>query len=386
MKAKMNTVWGLNSDAARLLYARIAADAPRADATHCANIGARWLALDAVRGAMRAAGVAEEFISGNASDFEKLEALLAVMPHLAGHRVAGWCAYDLAYTFGCSLSLTAENAAAIWQETASDMAELPWENTRIFSPVSALVWLERGIKDATEALSAQSGIAVCNLDTLCDAYRVLLDDFAKKGGNMLSLALDPAFSFVSPNPYHANEHFVRALQRDGKGVKDGERALFFAQLVRFFAEEAERRGLTLCLLPERGVPCGEVRIGLPCRELGGLAALLQYLHSFSLVPPTLLVAQSADDLIAVAPLCEAFAATEKGARLRPALRISPCFDPDAMCRELASVSRYLPIGSLVPMTDGDATLADAVLRVLCSLLCDKAGAEDVIREILSQMK
>ena len=387
MELKTNTVWGLNGDAAHSLYARVATDVPRAGATHHANIAARWLSLDAVQTAMRAAGVDECFITGDASDFEKLEALLAAMPRLAGHRVARWCAYDLAVSFGCELALTAENAEHIWRETAREMQERAWENADVLQPVSALIWLGRGVKDAADALSRSTGIAVRDLDTLCAAYRVQLDAFAAKGGKMLSLSFDPAFSFLSPNPYHANEYFVRALQKDGKGTKNEERSLFFVQILRFFTDECARRGLTLCLFPERNVPCGEVTVARPLADLGGLAALLQYLDSFSVLPRVLLAARNADELLALAPLCGAFAASDGVARVRPALRISPCFDPDEMRVALARVSGHLPIGALVLIPEGErGILADAMCRVLCSLLCEADGAEDVIREMLASMQ
>ena len=46
---------------------------------------------------------------------------------------------------------------------------------------------------------------------------------------------------------------------------------------------------------------------------------------------------------------------------------------------------YPPIGSLVPMTDGDATLADAVLRVLCSLrYLRHEGRKPALRNPLQQ--
>lgn len=364
----------LTTDSARELYRHVAAHfAPLTPAVRHSNIAERWLSFDAVRGAMRAAGTEELYITGNASDFEKLKALLEIMPRLGGHRAALWCRHDLSHTFGCALELLPENAEQIWQQTAAIMDGMQPPRSAVFAPVSALIGLERGVGHAVLSLGADADAKIVNLNSLCEVYCHMLDDAVAAGSKAVALSLDPATPLVMPNAFRANEIFVRALQKDGRGITGEEKTLFFAQMTRFFGKECVRRGLTLELHVERKMPCGNAAVPLPIADIGGLAALLQYLFDADALPRTLLVARNAAELCALSPLFAAFAATkEKEPRLLPALEIPTCFDPVTMRDELASIASFVPLGALTPSLDEPRELVrDVLARVLCNLLAEQ---------------
>ena len=396
MPKGQNGMQFLSSEAAFSLYRGVSARLlPIAPDKQNSNLTERWLSMDPVRGAMRAAGVEETFITGDASDFEKLTALLGVMPQLGSHRAALWCRHDLSHTFGCELELLPENAEAIWRKTAAVMGEAQTPKPTVFTPVSVLLSPDRGIRTAANVLGARVNEAVKDLDSLCRAYACLLDDFVAVGGKEVALTLDPATPFVKPDTFHANDVLVRALQKDGRGITGAEKALFFAQMARFFGKECLARGLTLRLHAVRELTCGHTAVPLPIADIGGLAALLKYLSELQYLPRTLLAARNAAELSALSPLFTAFAAIKaEEPRLLPALEIPPCFDPDSLRAELAAVSSFVPLGALTPCLGApQALVRDVLARVLCDLLsaqCEQgaiaggmAAAEALILTVLA---
>jgi len=118
----------LESPAARELYHRYAADLPIID-YHChlppreiaedirwANLGSLWLGGDHYKWrAMRSAGIAERFCTGDATDWEKFEQYAAVMPKLLRNPLYHWSHLELARYFGVTdRLLNAESAVGIY--------------------------------------------------------------------------------------------------------------------------------------------------------------------------------------------------------------------------------------------------------------------------------
>ena len=78
-----------------------------------------WLESDHYRWrTMRACGVEERFITGDASSYEKFEAWAQVLPRLAGCPVYHWTHLELQRYFGITQPLTAESAKRIWEQTS----------------------------------------------------------------------------------------------------------------------------------------------------------------------------------------------------------------------------------------------------------------------------
>jgi len=125
----------LDSQAARHLYHRFAEPQPLID-YHChlnaaeiandrrwENITQIWLGEDHYKWrAMRAAGVAEEFCTGKASDREKFDKFAWVIPQTLRNPLYHWCHLELARAFGITTLLSPETADEIYEESKRVMA------------------------------------------------------------------------------------------------------------------------------------------------------------------------------------------------------------------------------------------------------------------------
>lgn len=127
----------LDTPAARELYHRYASVLPIID-YHCHlppkaiadnlrwnNITPLWLGGDHYKWrAMRTAGIAERFCTGNASDWEKFEQYSKVMPKLLRNPLYHWSHLELARYFGIHSLLNSESAVEIYQQC--NQTSNPW--------------------------------------------------------------------------------------------------------------------------------------------------------------------------------------------------------------------------------------------------------------------
>ncbi|NLL84441.1 MAG: glucuronate isomerase, partial [Lentisphaerae bacterium] len=126
----------LESEAARTLYHNYAAPLPIID-YHChlppkeiaedkqwENITRIWLGGDHYKWRLlRANGVDERLITGDAPDREKFDAFAATMPYLLRNPMFDWSHLELTRYFGISNILTPNTADAVWQQSNIRLAE-----------------------------------------------------------------------------------------------------------------------------------------------------------------------------------------------------------------------------------------------------------------------
>lgn len=133
----MNQDFLLHSDSAKLLYHEYAKDCPIIDYHNhlppkdiaerrvFSTLTELWLAADHYKWrAMRACGVAEEYITGGASDYERFMAWAETVPRLVGSPLYHWTHLELQRYFGICEPLTPYNARAIWVETKEKLKSL----------------------------------------------------------------------------------------------------------------------------------------------------------------------------------------------------------------------------------------------------------------------
>ncbi|MFJ7727923.1 glucuronate isomerase [Neobacillus sp. NPDC097160] len=144
MKSFLDEHFLLNTDTAIKLYENAAAEAPIFD-FHCHlnpqevwenksydNITQIWLGGDHYKWrTMRMHGVAEKYITGDASDWEKFEAWAETMPHLIGNPVYHWAQLELKMYFGIDKLLSPETAREIWDE-CNEKLQKPEFSARAF--------------------------------------------------------------------------------------------------------------------------------------------------------------------------------------------------------------------------------------------------------------
>ena len=128
MKKFLTDDFLLNTEYAKTLYHKYAKDTPIFD-WHCHleaeeiyknekldSITHAWLGGDHYKWrTMRAVGIDEEYITGNADDFEKFKAYAATMPNLIGNPIYHWTHLELKNYFGIDYCLEPETAEEIYK-------------------------------------------------------------------------------------------------------------------------------------------------------------------------------------------------------------------------------------------------------------------------------
>lgn len=135
----------LDTPQARRLYHEVAAPLPLIDYhTHLdqheiladkryENLADIWLASDHYKWRlMRANGVPEDLVSGNADPREKFRAFAATLSQAFRHPVHHWCHLELHRVFGIERWLDASNADAIYDEVADALRDDPAHSARGF--------------------------------------------------------------------------------------------------------------------------------------------------------------------------------------------------------------------------------------------------------------
>ncbi|SEN02630.1 D-glucuronate isomerase [bacterium A37T11] len=166
----------LQSDVAEQLYHNYAKDLPLIDYhshlppdviasnANFRNISHIWLAGDHYKWrAMRALGIAEKYITGDASDREKFLKWAEVIPYTLRNPLYHWSHMELKDPFGIDELLSPQNAEAIYDQTEKQL------QTPAFSPQGLLnhfnVELVGTTDDPTDSLVHHTQIAKTDLKT-----------------------------------------------------------------------------------------------------------------------------------------------------------------------------------------------------------------------------
>lgn len=434
MKSFMDADFLLHTETAKHLYHDVAEHLPIID-YHChlspaeiaedrryQNITEVWLYGDHYKWrAMRSCGIAERFITGDASDYEKFRAYCSCMPKLIGNPLYHWSHLELRQYFGCDLILNEENCDEIWQLTAKKLnrpefsarnlilssgvevigttddpadslaahAALRREGFPVnvvpsFRPDRVIAVGTAGYADYIARLGAANGVKITDLDTLCRALSASLDRFAAVGCRAADHGFNEVFRFAKPDPYHAGEIFRRALAGEKIGEEDA--ILFRAQMMRFFAGEYTKRNMVMQLHfgPLRNP--NSVMLGKLGADTGydivhggssieGLSRLLDYLNSASVLPRTILYSINGADNEAVAVLCGAFAGSSDGEpRVVQGSAWWFCDRIDGMRAQMRSFAGLAALGKFLGMlTDSRSFLSYPRHAYFRRIFCDLIG-------------
>ncbi len=297
MKAFMDADFLLKTETAKLLYHNYAAKLPIID-YHChvppkeiaedkryQNITELWLGGDHYKWrAMRANGIDETYITGNASDYEKFRAWASTMPKLIGNPLYHWTHLELQRYFGYEGILNEETCDGVWS-LCNEILEDPNMSARQIIKKSGVVLLcttddpadsleyhtllqndasfdrkvlpafrpDKGLnieRAGYAAYIAQLGtaanLAITDLDSLKAAYRQRMDFFSALGCRTADHGFDEYIPFVpEANDYKANEIFKKALS--GVPATMDEMRLFKTSMLSFFAKEYTERGWVMQL-------------------------------------------------------------------------------------------------------------------------------------------
>ena len=291
MKAFMNEEFLLNTETASRLFHEHAERCPIIDYhNHLSpkdifqrrryeNLTQLWLEGDHYKWrCMRVCGVPEEYVTGNAPEWEKFYRFASIMPRLIGSPVYHWAHLELQRYFGISTPLRADTAKEIWEKTcemlsgegfdavslldkmqvkilcttddpadslewheqlAADTA-LPFRTLPSFRPDRFLHIDQANWKTALTQLGARYG-EVRDWVSLLDALRRALDFFCAVGCRVT----DHGFIHFRYAVGDASAVMDKALR--GDVLTEQEIAVYQGGLLRFLAEEYTKRDLVMQL-------------------------------------------------------------------------------------------------------------------------------------------
>ncbi|HYM76884.1 MAG TPA: glucuronate isomerase [Candidatus Dormibacteraeota bacterium] len=286
MKAFLDENFLLSNDVAQRLYHERAASQPILD-YHChlspediatnrrfANLFEIWLEGDHYKWrAMRANGVLEKFITGDATPYEKFLAWARTVPYTLRNPLYHWTHLELQRYFGITDLLDESSAPAIWERANSQLEQLtthailkkfgvevvcttddPTDDLRhhrdlakaslqarvfpAFRPDKALTIGTPDFTGWTRKLSQSANVDIRDLNTFLDALRRRHDDFHSLGCRLSDHGLD--YCFATPcSDQEASAIFDKG--RNSKSVTAEERIQFASFMMLFFARlDAEK--------------------------------------------------------------------------------------------------------------------------------------------------
>ncbi len=288
----MKSNYLLHNSTAEALYAKVAA-LPIVD-YHChlspkeieedapfTSIGELWLSGDHYKWRlMRAAGVEEQYITGDAPYKEKFRHFAAALSTAAGSPLYHWAHMELSLYFGIDEYLTADNADSVWERanevirreglsprrmikkagvtylaTTDDVIDTLEHHRRIredasfsttvapsFRTDNVLLIRRAGYAAYAEKLSAASGVQVTSLATLKQALLQRLDHFCENGCKFTDVGI-PEFPSHIATDEEADTTYRAALA--GDEVSDEAYRGFLGNMYRFLGAEYRRRGLVM---------------------------------------------------------------------------------------------------------------------------------------------
>ncbi len=260
MKAFMDGDFLLSTDTAKKLYHETAEQLPIID-YHChispkeiaedikfEDISQVWLGGDHYKWRlMRASGIPEEKITGNAPGREKFRAFASVMPKLIGNPVYHWSHLELQRVFGITEPLTEANADKIYDQcneilqgytarglmrkfhvkaictTDDPCDDLHWHDEiaadpsmeikvlPAFRPDKAVAVDKEGFDAYIARLSEVSGRTIAGARDVADALIDRIDYFASKGCLCADHGLDYCM-YAEPDPSKANQAFAMGME------------------------------------------------------------------------------------------------------------------------------------------------------------------------------
>ncbi len=422
----------LNTETARKLYFSYAATQPIID-YHChispkeiyedrrfKNITEVWLEGDHYKWRlMRANGVDEYYITGNASDYEKFLKFAEALPRAIGNPMYHWCHLELKKYFGFEGALCADTAREVWELTERKLTEDgmsarglikqsnvvfigttddpcdslayhkliaadPSIDTAVapsFRPDRAVNINKVGFAEYINRLSGISGVDISDFKSLKAALGARIAYFASNGCRASDHGLD-RMVYREATDGELTEILQKALA--GESVSEEETEAYKTALVFFCAKEYARLGWVMqlhynCLRnpntlmlerlgPDTGFDC----IG-PNDGTRKLASLLDALYKENALPKTVVYSLDAGDNAAIDTVIGAFQGTEAKGKLQHGSAWWFNDTKDGMEAHMRSLASLSILGNFIGMlTDSRSFLSytrhEYFRRILCSLI------------------
>jgi glucuronate isomerase len=281
---------------------------------------------------MRASGVPESLITGEAEDREKFLAFCRILPLAAGNPVFHWAHLELKSLFGINAVINAESGPRLWNEVNEQLASMDtWSfltsagvevscttddpaddlashieladsklTTRVlpaYRPDKAMRIEAPAFLAYLEHLGAAANVEIRDFASLLRALEARIDFFHAHGARASDHALDAALPAAIPDDATVERLFARRLA--GEVLTAEERGGYISLLLLHLGRAYARKGWTMCLhigamrntnsraMASLGPDTGYDAIA-ETTIAGPLARLLDALDSDGMLPKTML--------------------------------------------------------------------------------------------------
>ena len=433
MDGFLNRNFLLDTPAARRLYHEYAENMPIVD-YHChinpqeiwedrrfENITQLWLGGDHYKWRlMRANGIDEHFITGDASDREKFQKFAESLPRAIGNPMVHWCHLELKNYFGYEGFLTGETAQQVWDLCCDRLANDPAMSARGLirgsnvamigttdDPCSNLIWHEKlaadesfpvqvlpsfrpdpalnihkaGFAQYISKLSETTGRKLETVTDVCDALSERIAFFDAHGCR----AADHGLDYLVCRPVDTGTA-TAALQKalDGQTLTAEEIEGYQTVLLLHCAREYAKRGWVMqlhfscmrnpnsrmmaALGPDTGFDCIAVTDNCAAAH-----RLMDTLYQEGMLPKTVLYSLNPADNAWIDSLTGAFQGTEAAGKVQHGSAWWFNDHKAGMTEQMVSLANMGILGNFIGMlTDSRSLLSYArheyFRRILCSLL------------------
>lgn len=326
-----------------------------AEDKHFENLTELWLKSDHYKWRlMRACGIDERFITGDASDKEKFMMWAKAVESAFGNPLYHWTNLELSRYFGINEPLTVKNAEEIWDKANALLSSGKLTARSIMTsskveaicttddPCDSLIYHQQ-IKESgfgpkvfpafrsdnivdiekdsfssyVEKLETVSGIKIDSIASLKDALISRLDHFASHGC-LISDHGTEYISYVKDPMISSDDVFKKKITSNNTALTCEEITSYKTDLMLFFAREYAKRGWTMQLhfgckrnvnsvmLNKAGINCGCDTITGANDFLTPLSGFMDQLNSEGLLPRMIIYSLNPTDNTVIDTLCGCF--------------------------------------------------------------------------------
>lgn len=388
------------------------------------NLYEIWLEGDHYKWrAMRANGVPERYITGDASPYEKFLAWARTVPYTLRNPLYHWTHLELRRYLGIAHLLDENSAPKIWERandalahdldvheifrkfqvevvcTTDDPTDDLWHHrsiansglpTRVFPafrPDKALAITSTEFGDWTEKLAKAANLEIRNLTTFLEALRKRHDDFHALGCRLSDHGLD--YCYATPcSDVTAAAIFDKARNR--KSVSEEEATQFASFLMLFFAHLDAEKGWTkqLHLGALRNVnSAAQKAIGRDTgydtvgdfSQIRPLAAYLDLLARENALPRMILYNNNPSDTFSFATMIGCFQEGEEPGKIQYGSAWWFLDQKEGITAQLNALSNVGLLSRFIGMvTDSRSFMSYPRHEYFRRILCDVVG-QDVVR-------
>jgi len=388
------------------------------------NLYEIWLEGDHYKWrAMRANGVPERYITGDATPREKFLAWARTVPHTLRNPLYHWTHLELQRYFGITDLLDEASASSVWDRANAGLAadltthgilkkfgvemvcttDDPSDDLRYhraagqsnlatlvfpaFRPDRALAIGTAGFSAWMGKLSAAANIEIRDLNSLLDALRQRHQEFHALGCRLSDHGLDHCFA-TPCSEQSAKAIFARALQ--STAVSDEEYSQFASFMMLFFARLDREKGWTKQLhlgalrnlnsaaRQAIGADSGYDAVG-DFPQIGPLAAYLDLLARENALPRMILYNNNPRDTFAFATLIGSFQSADEPGKIQYGSAWWFLDQKEGITAQLNALSQVGLLSRFIGMvTDSRSFMSYPRHEYFRRILCDLIG-QDVER-------